>query len=955
MTSRPSPDPAPTSVLARRPGAAAPGPVRLGRAVVGEHFVLGARACIAPATRFRPGAISHRPLQVYALDPSASASDGAEAVVRPDYEPLEPIPGGFRGGILEINDPGPSWEDDPSGSLDDPFVLMNQGLAPSPERPAFRRQMAYAVCHLTYEAFRQSLGRELGWGFCRAGRESTNARLKICTCVPGLCNAYYEPERGEIRVGSFEAGAVVSGRNVPGGKVSLALSHDVLVHEMSHALLDGLRAHFLYPSNPDVLAFHEGFADLIALLQRFTYPDIVSRAVRASRGQIWTSTLLKNIAVQFAETTTGGNALRSAFSDEQRRYEDTPDAHLRGQILVSTVFTAFERIYQRRTQSLLQLASAGTGILPEGEIPELLVARLSQQACKLAAQFLSMCIRAIDYCPPVDITFGEFLRAVITADRDLVPVDDWNYREAWVEAFAARRIYPTGVDSLSDDALTWAGPDSPLPPEPDLRFSSLRFDGDPSRAADEDEMRRQAEAFGQLAADPLYREVFGLARPGDPRLSGDEVFLPVIESLRSSRRVSPDGSVLYDLIGEVVQRRAVRGDDGCPGFDFFGGATVVLGPDGVVRYIVRKSIFDTVRLAAQCHFVSGRGSVYFGSAPGQTVQPLSSLLLSLHEITRPLLRSSAATRALAGAVKDAPESALAEDFLLKPGDRQAWIPILKRYLTNCLSPAPVLADTPLYDAATEQAVRDFQTRMGATVDGLTGPATWALLGQAGRRSGLALPAAGSMPDWILSLLRHDAAQARLDSLDVESAIRLTVYSFGALTSGPRQGLTFLLQQLKQDGAITDLRWAAYMLATVRHECANTWQPIEEIGKGAGQAYGRPELVTDDDGRRLTNVYYGRGFVQLTWKENYEWVGRNIGLDRELLLHPDRALEPDVAYTILSDGMRKGFFTTRTLSRYINQTSADYFNARRIINGLDQAARIQAYAERFEIALLASLG
>lgn len=78
-----------------------------------------------------------------------------------------------------------------------------------------------------------------------------------------------------------------------------------------------------------------------------------------------------------------------------------------------------------------------------------------EQASKLASHFLAICIRAIDYCPPVDLELGEYLRALITADYDLVPDDRWAYREALIDAFRHRRIYPPNVTSLSEESLRW--------------------------------------------------------------------------------------------------------------------------------------------------------------------------------------------------------------------------------------------------------------------------------------------------------------------------------------------------------------------------------------------------------------------------------------------------------------------------------------------------------------------
>src|SRR5437870_2673918 len=131
------------------------------------------------------------------------------------------------------------------------------------------------------------------------------------------------------------------------------------------------------------------------------------------------------------------------------------EPHVLGQVLVSAVFDAFTTIFKRKTERYLRLATGGTGVLPPGELPADLQNLLATEASQTASQFLSICIRAIDYCPPVDIEFGEFLRAVITADYDLVPDDPWGYREAWVDAFRRRQIYPRHVRNLSEDALRW--------------------------------------------------------------------------------------------------------------------------------------------------------------------------------------------------------------------------------------------------------------------------------------------------------------------------------------------------------------------------------------------------------------------------------------------------------------------------------------------------------------------
>lgn len=164
------------------------------------------------------------------------------------------------------------------------------------------------------------------------------------------------------------------------------------------------------------------------------------------------------------------------------------------------------------------------------------------------------------------------------------------------------------------------------------------------------------------------------------------------------------------------------------------------------------------------------------------------------------------------------------------------------------------------------------------------------------------------------------------------------------------GLTTVVSALIADVDITDIRWAAYMMATVKRETGNTFQPIEEWGKGKGKDYGDPEQYVDQAGKKHNNVYYGRGYVQLTWLTNYLGVGTAIGKGEELAVDPAKALEHDIAYPVMSYGMRHGTFTTKKLSDYISGTQCDYPHARRIINGMDHAYEIAADAEAIEVIL-----
>ncbi|HEX5831376.1 MAG TPA: hypothetical protein VFY16_10380 [Gemmatimonadaceae bacterium] len=596
----------------------------------GKEFLVGprvTRAARADAYERTPNAPLYRPLRVYALDPSAARRDGAQAVVSVPYEALEVGP---SGSVLEILEPV-------AVDLDEPAVLLQQGHAPSPNDPRFRAQMVYAVCSTTYAAFRQALGRQLAWGFDRGPADGARRRLRVRPSASALRNAYYDRLHGELCFGSFPADGAVQGANVPHGTIHTALSHDIVVHEMAHALLDGLRAHFMLPTNADVLAFHEAFADLVALFQRFTYADVVRAGLRHARGDLTRPGLLTEIATQFGETTGLRSALRSAVRGTEFRYGIATEPHELGAVLVAAVFAAFARVVSEKTRRFVRLATGGTGALPPGDMPDQLLELLVREAQQVASQFLSICIRAVDYCPPVDLRLGEYLRAVITADFDLVPDDPWGYREAWVEGFRRFGILPPGVDNLSQDSLLWRGPrvpDEPAGPIDDLAFANLRFRGDPGRPAGPEELLRQARALGALVGMPEYRAAFGCARRGDSRLRGDAVDPPVIESVRTSRRVGPDGQVVFDLVAEVTQRRHVARTADLPGFALYGGATVILDPEGRIRYLIGRANLSDERVEQQRAYLRGAGQRFWGVAPGGRLLPEAQLFRLVHETTR---------------------------------------------------------------------------------------------------------------------------------------------------------------------------------------------------------------------------------------------------------------------------------------------------------------------------------
>ena len=458
--------------------------------MAGTGYTIGdavRRAAACSAYERQPGDPPSRPLRVFALDPSAGTLNGSVATVQ---VPFEPVAAGFRGRAFEIDphDAGCSVTYDLL-RLDDRAVLLGSGRKPSPSDPLFHQQMVYAVCMSTYGAFRSALGRHLAWGFDpRDTDDGTRLRLRPWGFVADKPNAFYDKASGEISFGYVRAAADGSGPAPPNGLVFACLSHDVVVHEVTHALLDGLRSHFAVPSGPDVMAFHEGFADLVALLQRFSYGKVVEAAIGSTHGRIENAELLTEIAAEFGWVLGGrrGKGLRTAIdASGTLLYRPDRPAHELGSVLVSAVFETFAALYRRKVARFVRLATGGTGQLPPGDIPADLRQILAEEASKLARQVLTICIRALDYCPPVDIELGEFLRAVITADHELVPDDPWGYRETWIDSFRKRGIYPRDVAFLAEDALLWEPPCRALEPIARLSFAELQ-------------VRRRSRATGEL-------------------------------------------------------------------------------------------------------------------------------------------------------------------------------------------------------------------------------------------------------------------------------------------------------------------------------------------------------------------------------------------------------------------------------------------------------------------------
>lgn len=188
------------------------------------------------------------------------------------------------------------------------------------------------------------------------------------------------------------------------------------------------------------------------------------------------------------------------------------------------------------------------------------------------------------------------------------------------------------------------------------------------------------------------------------------------------------------------------------------------------------------------------------------------------------------------------------------------------------------------------------------------------------------------------------------------SIRASLFK-GVLSSKQVEGINAIIAEYNRL-CVNDLRKLAYILATAFHETGYTMQPITEYNKGGSLPYAKKFKMGGGPGKRVAytspdKLYYGRGHVQLTWYENYQGMGKILGID--LLNKPELMLTMDVSIKVLFEGMLRGKssfgdFTGKALEDYFTPTRSDPYNARRIVNGINKAVTIQKYYDKFYIAL-----
>jgi hypothetical protein len=523
-----------------------------------------------------------RKLTIVAQDPAVTGTDGHILTAEVDVpaEELARGPWGYRVHVIDYDGSTRTLYKPLEYAADRDGVPKDRFRKPSQRTilgdPQFHAQNVYAIVMRTLARFEFALGRRVSWGF-------RGHQLNVAPHAFADANAFYTERDQALLFGYFP------GRR---GTVFACLSHDVVAHETTHALVDGLRERFTDPSSPDQAAFHEGFADVVALLSVFSLRDVTrllldrdakKRAgTRASRrlidrkhltAEALRQSLLFGLAEEMGEelSLVRGQALRRSVemppSRDYIKSEEFDEPHRRGELLVAATMNAFVEVLVTRLASLGRI---------EGN--SLDRSRVAEEAAESADYLLTMTIRALDYTAPVHIEFPDFLSALLTADHEIRPDDSkYQFRKHLLASF---RSY--GIDPC------------PEATKPDAFWPSPGGDG----------FRRERTHFESMTRDPdeVFRFIWENRRA--LRLS-DGAYTRVL-SVRPCLRIAPDdGFPLRETVAECMQQIKIEAgrlkslgidkpeempDDQEVSLD--GGMTLIFDEYGRLKFAIAKRLLD---------------------------------------------------------------------------------------------------------------------------------------------------------------------------------------------------------------------------------------------------------------------------------------------------------------------------------------------------------------------------
>lgn len=558
-----------------------------------------------------------RKLTIIAQDPAVRDVNGQilTAEIEVPVEDLEPGPRGYRVHVVDFDaSTNTLYRPLELNSGRDPYhVPFFEGVGTEQDyqeynerlltEPGFHAQNVYAIVMRTLARFEFALGRRVRWSF-------DGHQLMVAPHAFADANAFYSKEERALMFGYF--------RGKEERLIFSCLAHDVIAHETSHALLDGLRQRYTDPSSPEQAGFHEGFADIVALLSIFSLRNLVDSVLDLDDGSQTAGRMadhnlihrdfltpenlrksaLLGLANQMGTELSGirGRALRRSVllaPDPKRindpshpEYEEYAEPHKRGEILVASVLNAFLHIWVERLR--------GLGQTTEGAYHR---DRVIEEGCVISDYLLTMCIRAIDYSPSTDVQFCDFLSAILTADNELHPDDSrYSFRRNLLDQFRAYGIEPTSKTHSG----VWE------PPGITLDYEQSHFD---SMQKDPDEVFRFIW---------VNRHVLGLH---------ENAYTRVI-SVRPCLRVGPDGFALRETIAEYIQMIDLHcheldelnidkpeGMSDDQSIRLFGGGVMIFDEYCRLKYHVRNKIGNAERQTHRLKYLWRYG--YFNQLAGE--------------------------------------------------------------------------------------------------------------------------------------------------------------------------------------------------------------------------------------------------------------------------------------------------------------------------------------------------
>lgn len=514
-----------------------------------------------------------RCLTVIAQDPGVKVGGKIlRTQIRVPNEVLRPGPEGYRARVVDYDSstrtlykPAPFDGKDRYEKASDDQLLSD---------PGFHAQNVYALVMSTLARFEYALGRRVGWSI-------KGHQLKIAPHAFAGANAFYSERDEALCFGYFP------GRG--GRMIYSCLSRDVVTHETTHAILDGLRCRYTEPSSPDQAAFHEGFSDVVALLAVFSNKDVVDallphgkRPDTIPRRSLTADALKQSALLGLADEmgqemqVARGSALRRSVTlpkGDRLQHSGYDEPHLRGEIFAAALLSAFVHVWAARVERL--------GVVIPREVAR---ERAVEDGADVAERLLSIVIRAIDYAPPVDLRFGDYLSALLTGDLELYPDDSrFSFRSIILKSFAEYGITPS---SNEDGVGAWQ-----------------RFDG---------RVSMHANHFDSLQSNP--EEMFRFVWENQQALCLYPGAYCRVESVRPAMRQGPDGFFLRETVAEYTETLGLKGSElssvripkrgGLPAsriarpqgmhkdqrLTLYGGGTLIFDEFGQLRYHIKNSL-----------------------------------------------------------------------------------------------------------------------------------------------------------------------------------------------------------------------------------------------------------------------------------------------------------------------------------------------------------------------------